>query len=59
MEDDIIVVSSLGQSREILAGFGGMVVVKFDCDGALKNDVSDYRSAILGPLPLSSPEALP
>ena len=36
MEDDIVVVASLGEGREVLAGFGSMVVVEFDNDRTLQ-----------------------
>jgi hypothetical protein len=36
MEDDTVVVATLGKSREVFAGLGGLVGVEFDGDGALE-----------------------
>jgi hypothetical protein len=38
MEDDIVVVSALSQSRKVLACLGCVVIVEFDCDGTLQSD---------------------
>ena len=35
MKDDIIVVASLGQGREVLAGLGSMIVVELDNNRSL------------------------
>ena len=40
VEYDVVVVAASSESREVAAGFGGVVVVEFDCDGALRS-VSD------------------
>jgi hypothetical protein len=36
MENDVVVKTLLSESREILAGFGSLVVVEFDDDGTLQ-----------------------
>lgn len=41
MEDNIVVISSLGKSREVLASLGRMVVVQLDNNGTLR-DVSGF-----------------
>lgn len=35
VENDVVVVTSLGEGREILAGLGRVVIVELDGDGAL------------------------
>jgi len=35
VEDEVIVVAALGEGREVCAGFGSVLVVEFNGDGAL------------------------
>jgi hypothetical protein len=37
MEDDIVVVTPLSESRKVLAGFGGVVIVELDNDRTLRS----------------------
>jgi hypothetical protein len=37
MEDDIVVVTPLSESRKVLAGFGSVVIVELDNDRTLRS----------------------
>ena len=54
MEDDIVVVTLLSESRKILAGSGSVVIVELDDDRTLRSRQKVTLTLDLGILPLSS-----